>query len=122
MKLTYKITRMAQVLITSCCLASCNYLDIIPPAQADFKDTMKDQEATLSFLYTCYGAVPRSTPFQYHSFELSADESAAPYSILIISNKWLGELFLRHSTVVGVVMTRLSGFPAITGWAMCIIS
>lgn len=79
MKLTYKITRMAQVLITSCCLVSCNYLDVIPPAQADFKDTMKDQEATLSFLYTCYGAVPRSTPFQYHSFELSADECAAPY-------------------------------------------
>lgn len=79
MKLTSKITRTAQVLIASCCLASCNYLDVIPPAQADFKDTMKDQEATLSFLYSCYINVPRSTPFQYHSFELSADESAAPY-------------------------------------------
>ena len=52
MKLTYKISRMAQVLIASCCLVSCNYLDVIPPAQADFKDTMKDEEATLSFLYT----------------------------------------------------------------------
>lgn len=79
MKLTSKITRMAQVLIASCCLISCNYLDVIPPAQADFKDTMKDQEATLSFLYTCYGGLPRSSAFHYHSFELSADESAAPY-------------------------------------------
>ena len=50
MKLTSKISRMAQVLIVSCCLASCNYLDVIPPAQADFDDTMKDEETTLGFL------------------------------------------------------------------------
>ena len=49
MKLTSKISRMAQVLIVSCCLASCNYLDVIPPAQADFDDTMKDEETTLGF-------------------------------------------------------------------------
>ena len=51
MKLTYKISRMAQVLIASCCLVSCNYLDVIPPAQADFKDTMKDEEATLANMH-----------------------------------------------------------------------
>lgn len=58
MKLTSKISRMAQVLIVSCCLASCNYLDVIPPAQADFDDTMKDEETTLGFLYSCYAGVP----------------------------------------------------------------
>ena len=80
MKLTYKISRMAQVLIASCCLVSCNYLDVIPPAQADFKDTMKDEKATLSFLYTCYGGTPRSTPYHYHAFEQSADEIIQPYA------------------------------------------
>lgn len=70
---------MAQVLISFCCLISCSYLDVVPPAQADFKDTMKDEEATLAFLYTCYGGIPRSTPYHYHAFEQSADETAAPY-------------------------------------------
>lgn len=69
---------MTQVLIASCCLVSCDYLDVIPPAQPDFKDTMKDQEATLKFLYSCYGAVPRSTVYGYNAFERSVDETAAP--------------------------------------------
>ena len=60
MKLTSKITRTAQVLIASCCLASCNYLDVIPPAQADFKDTMKDQEVTLSYQCSAFNPVPVS--------------------------------------------------------------
>ena len=102
MKLTYKISRMAQVLIASCCLVSCNYLDVIPPAQADFKDTMKDEEATLSFLYTCYGGTPRSTPYHYHAFQLMR-----LFSLMLTptgSNKWRGELFLRHIPTVGEVM------------------
>ena len=78
MKLIFKINKVAQVLIVSCCVFSCNYLDVVPPAQADFKDTMKDEETTLSFLYTCYGGIPRSTPYHYHAFEQSADETAAP--------------------------------------------
>ena len=78
MKLTFNITRMAQILIASCCLASCDYLDVIPPAQPSFDDTMKDQETTLSFLYSCYYAVPRSIPFHYHAFEQSTDEIAVP--------------------------------------------
>ena len=56
MKLTYKISRMAQVLIASCCLVSCNYLDVIPPAQADFKDTMKDEEATLANMHARFAS------------------------------------------------------------------
>lgn len=39
-------------------LISCNYLDVVPPETADFKDTMKDREATLNFLYYCYAGIP----------------------------------------------------------------
>lgn len=78
MKLTSKIYQIAQALVVSCSLASCNYLDVIPPAQPDFDDTMKDEEATMNFLYSCYVGVPRSHPFQVAAFEQSADEKVAP--------------------------------------------
>ena len=79
MKLIYKIARISRILLIPCCLlTSCNYLDIIPPAQADFDDTMKDEASTLGFLYTCYGYVPRVHPFNFQSFEYSADEIASP--------------------------------------------
>ena len=78
MKLSSNISRMAQVLIVSCCLASCNYLDVIPPAQADFDDTMKDEETTLGFLYSCYAGVPRTNPFYLKSFEQATDEKVFP--------------------------------------------
>ena len=79
MKLIYKIVRISRILLIPCCLlTSCNYLDVIPPAQADFDDTMKDEASTLGFLYTCYGYVPRVHPFNFQSFEYSADEIASP--------------------------------------------
>lgn len=78
MNISSKITRKIWTLVLACCSASCNYLDIIPPAQADFEDTMKDESATLDFLYTCYGGIPRSNPFHYHAFEYSADEVVMP--------------------------------------------
>lgn len=79
MKLIYKIARISRILLIPCCLlTSCNYLDVIPPAQADFDDTMKDEASTLGFLYTCYGYVPRVHPFNFQSFEYSADEIASP--------------------------------------------
>lgn len=79
MKLIYKIARISRILLIPCCLlTSCNYLDVIPSAQADFDDTMKDEASTLGFLYTCYGYVPRVHPFNFQSFEYSADEIASP--------------------------------------------
>ena len=57
----------------------CQLLYWITPTTSHF-DTMKDEEATLSFLYTCYGGTPRSTPYHYHAFEQSADEIIQPYA------------------------------------------
>ena len=60
------------------CLTSCNYLDVIPPAQPEYEDTMKDAQAVLSFAYSCYSGIPRCQPYYFQSFEQSADEIAAP--------------------------------------------
>lgn len=74
-----RILHTTQVLIIiACLLASCNYLDVIPPATADYDDTMKDANKTLDFLYTCYGGVPRCDPFYFKSFERGTDEEAFP--------------------------------------------
>lgn len=60
MKRINHIFRKAAVLaLPALLLTSCDYLDVIPPAQADFDDTMKDESATLDFLYTAYSYVPR---------------------------------------------------------------
>lgn len=73
------IFRTACALFVPCCMfTSCNYLDVIPPAQADFDDTMKDQNAVENFLFTCYGYVPRIQPYDFNAFEQSADEIIAP--------------------------------------------
>ena len=69
---------MVQVVLVACCLTSCNYLDVIPPAQADFEDTMKDENTTLAFLYSGYYGVVSSNPFPITSFENSTDETAQP--------------------------------------------
>lgn len=37
------------------CLNSCNYLNVVPPEQADVKDMMVDNASTLNCLYGCYG-------------------------------------------------------------------
>ena len=79
MKLIQKIIQISRTLLIPCCLqTSCNYLDVIPPAQADFNDTMKDEAATLNFLFTCYGYIPRVHPFEFKAFEQSADELISP--------------------------------------------
>lgn len=74
-----KIFQRAHVWIVSCCmLASCNYLDVIPPAQADFDDTMKDKNATEGFLYSCYTGTYRVTPFDQNVLEWATDEVVSP--------------------------------------------
>lgn len=79
MKFLKKTTYMAQALLLSCSLlTSCNYLDVIPPAQPDFDDTMKDEAATLGFLFTAYGYLPRCQPYDFKAYEQSADEIVSP--------------------------------------------
>ena len=79
MKLKNNIIKAAWMLaMPSCLLTSCNYLDVIPPAQADFDDTMKDESATLGFLYSCYSYVARTVPFDFYQYEQSADEIIQP--------------------------------------------
>lgn len=79
MNLIKNIYKTARMIVIPCCmLTACNYLDVIPPAQADFEDTMKDQNAVENFLFTCYGYVPRCQPYDFNAFEQSADEIVAP--------------------------------------------
>lgn len=79
MKLIRKIYNAAKFMVIPCCLLTgCNYLDVIPPAQADFEDTMKDKNAVEDFLFTCYGYVPRIQPYDFNAIEQSADEIVAP--------------------------------------------
>lgn len=55
-------------------LASCDYLDVVPPEQVTSKDTMKDRESALGFLYSCYISVVSTLPYAYNTWEASTDE------------------------------------------------
>ena len=63
MKLTKNIRQYIKIALSAGLLAfpSCSYLDVIPPAQPDFDDTMKDESATLGFLFTAYSGTSRYT-------------------------------------------------------------
>ena len=41
MKRISKIARYAKTILPLCCLASCSYLDVVPPETEDIKDMMK---------------------------------------------------------------------------------
>ena len=80
MKVKQNIIKAAWLLAvpTTCLVASCNYLDVIPPAQADFDDTMKDESATLDFLYSCYSYIAYTMPVAGSTIETSSDEIVQP--------------------------------------------
>ena len=46
-----------QVFLSMSLLSACNYLEVIPPEQANLDDTMKDANAVRNFLYSCYNGV-----------------------------------------------------------------
>lgn len=66
----------ALMLSTGICMTSCNFLDIVPPEQADMTDAVKNPDETLSFLYSCYAQI--KSPLHYIRIEASADEFALP--------------------------------------------
>lgn len=59
-------------------LSSCDYLDVVPPEQPTFQDTMKDKSAAATFITSCYGGVNAASPFPYQGYEASTDESVNP--------------------------------------------
>ena len=77
MKTIKIISRFILSVTAACCMASCNYLDVVPDETADLPDAMKDRASTLGFLHSCY------TYFEWfytveNSFINSTDEYARP--------------------------------------------
>lgn len=62
-------------------LTGCDYLDVVPPEQADLEDAMKTHSAAMGFLYSCYKGTESGdmTPANYTSvFCASQDEYVLP--------------------------------------------
>lgn len=82
MKLTKNIRQYIKIALSAGLLAfpSCSYLDVIPPAQPDFDDTMKDEAATLGFLFTAYSGTSRYTFWRESDGDasLATDEYVEP--------------------------------------------
>lgn len=81
MRLLDNIKKMGSLLMLSTCLlTSCDYLDVVPPEQPGLGDAVKDPESTLGFLYSCYAGIKGvSNPITYTNMEAgSADEYAMP--------------------------------------------
>lgn len=79
MKILNKILKKSHIylLAATCCMySSCDFLDVVPPEQANLTDAVKDAEATLGFLFSCYAGV--QNPLGYTRMEASADEYALP--------------------------------------------
>lgn len=64
------------LLLATAVLASCDYLDVIPPEQADLTDATKDFTSSLAFLHTCYAGI--SNPMNYSTTEAASDEWVLP--------------------------------------------
>ena len=62
-------------LLPMCLVQSCDYLDVVPPEQADLGDSMRDADAVIRFLYGCYGEIPYLPRVDYLS---DTDERAEP--------------------------------------------
>lgn len=78
MKLNKSIKYLSGTLLLSAglTLTSCEFLDIVPPEQADMNDATITPDATEGFLYSCYANI--KSPIGYYLLEGSADEFALP--------------------------------------------
>lgn len=59
-------------------LASCDFLDVVPPEQAQLKDATKTEKATLGFLYSCYSAIPSTIDYNSKTENGGVDEYTVP--------------------------------------------
>jgi hypothetical protein len=50
-----KIYAKVVIILVTVCFNSCDYLDVVPPEQANTDDMMIDDQTTLRNLYACYG-------------------------------------------------------------------
>ena len=56
---------------------SCSdYLDVVPPEQAELPDAVRDYDSTLKFMFSCYAGM--AVPFDYSGIEAAADEFVLP--------------------------------------------
>lgn len=93
MKTIKIISRFILSVTAACCMASCNYLDVVPDETADLPDAMKDRASTLGFLHSCY------TYFEwFYTVENSSStrpmNMPAPYYGLTTDRKRHGTSFL----------------------------
>ena len=65
------------LLLSAATLTSCDYLDVVPPEQADLADAIKDFESTQKFLYSCYSGITNPMG-SYSNVEAAADEWVLP--------------------------------------------
>ena len=59
-------------------LSACGYLDVIPPAQPDFEDTMQDESSTLGFLFTAYKGTTDASWWSESTVSNAADDFLRP--------------------------------------------
>lgn len=78
MKLNKSIKFISGTLMLSVGLSmtSCDFLDIVPPEQANMEDATANPDRTEGFLYSCYHNI--ESPINYVLLEASADEFALP--------------------------------------------
>lgn len=71
-----KIKNIAMLVASCSLLGACNFLEIVPPEQAELDDATRDAEATSGFMYSCYAGI--RSPMGASGVEMSADECAFP--------------------------------------------
>ena len=57
---------------------SCDYLDVAPPVRATLPDAMKDKNAAISWLQSCYEPLAMQSPSSHTRYESSTDEFVLP--------------------------------------------
>lgn len=72
------IQRAAALIMLPLALGACDYLDVVPPATADFDDTMKDRDAALGFLYSCYAGISSNYNNWVTRYFAAGDEFVEP--------------------------------------------